>query len=113
MVDEKYVPERGDIIWLNFEPQAGHEQKGIRPAVTISPKIYNEKAGLGLFCPITSQEKGYSFEVKISSLEDVHGVILVDQIKNLDWSARKAEFISILPYKIMKDVIAKLLTLIE
>ncbi|OGU14980.1 MAG: mRNA-degrading endonuclease [Ignavibacteria bacterium GWB2_35_12] len=113
MVDNKYVPDRGDIVWLNFEPQAGHEQKGKRPAVTISPKIYNEKTGLGLFCPITSIEKGYTFEVKISSQIDVHGVVLADQIKNQDWSARNAEFISILPAKLMREVIAKLAILIE
>ena len=92
MVREKYVPERGDIVWLNFNPQSGHEQKGKRPAVVVSPKEYNEKTGLGLFCPITSQIKDYPFEVKIES-KNVTGVVLSDQIKSFDWKTRKIEFI--------------------
>ena len=65
MISKKYFPDRGDAVWLNFSPKAGHEQSGRRPAVVISPKSYNKKVGLGLFCPITSQIKGYPFEVII------------------------------------------------
>ena len=92
MVEKKYIPERGDIVWLNFNPQSGHEQKGKRPAVVISPKKYNEKTGLGLFCPITSKIKNYPFEVSIDN-KKINGVVLSDQIKSLDWETRKIEFI--------------------
>jgi mRNA interferase MazF len=77
MVNKGYAPERGDIVWLNFNPQTGHEQKAKRPAIAISPKEYNVKVNLGLFCPITSQEKGYPFEVKIKN-EKINGVALSD-----------------------------------
>ena len=90
---EKYVPGRGDIVWLNFDPQSGHEQKGKRPAIVISPKEYNEKTGMGLFCPITSKIKDYPFEVKIEN-EIIYGVVLSDQIKSLDWKTRQIEFIA-------------------
>ena len=93
MVNKKYVPERGDIVWLNFNPQSGHEQRGKRPAVVISPKAYNEKTGLGLFCPITSSIKNYPFEVSVKS-KKISGVVLSDQIKSLDWAAREIEFIA-------------------
>ncbi len=88
-----YVPERGDIIWLEFEPQTGREQKGRRPAIVLSHKIYNEKVGLGLFCPITSQEKGYPFEVKLPIRLKTKGVILADQVKSFDWRNRNASFV--------------------
>ena len=73
-----YVPDRGDAIWLNFTPQAGHEQAGHRPALVLSPDSYNQKAGLALLCPITSQEKGYPFEVSLSEKDEVHGLVLAD-----------------------------------
>ena len=92
MVKNFYFPERGDIVWLNFDPQTGHEQKGKRPAIVISPKEYNKKTGLGLFCPITSKIKNYPFEVRIET-EKITGVILSDQVKSLDWKTRKIEFI--------------------
>ena len=92
MVKKEYVPERGDIVWLNFSPQAGHEQKGKRPAVVISSRIYNEKTGLGLFCPITSKIKNYPYEVIVEN-KKINGVVLSDQIKSLDWKTRKIEFI--------------------
>jgi mRNA interferase MazF len=93
MVTEKYAPERGDIVWLNFTPGSGHEQQGKRPAVVISPKEYNEKVGLGLFCPITSKEKSYPFEVRIDN-DKINGVVLADQIKSFDWRTREIEFIT-------------------
>jgi mRNA interferase MazF len=93
MVETHYAPDRGDIVWLNFTPGSGHEQKGKRPAVVISPKEYNEKVGLGLFCPVTSKVKNYPFEVKIEN-DKINGVILADQIKSLDWRTREIEFIA-------------------
>lgn len=86
-----YIPERGDVVWLNFTPQAGHEQAGRRPAVVLSPAGYNGRTGLMLCCPITSQVKGYPFEVAVAGDTGVSGVILADQVKSLDWLARQAE----------------------
>lgn len=84
----RYVPEAGDIVWLHFDPQAGHEQAGHRPAVVVSPSAYNSKTGLMLCCPMTTQIKGYPFEVVISS--NRVSAVLTDQVKSLDWIARKA-----------------------
>lgn len=103
-----YVPKRGDAVWLTFDPQAGHEQAGRRPAVVLSPETYNGKVGLAVFCPITSHTKGYPFEVEIPSGLGVKGVILSDQVKSLDWRARKAELICTLPSKTIQDALAKL-----
>ena len=107
MVKEKYIPERGDIVWLNFNPQSGHEQKGKRPAVVISPKEYNEKTGLGLFCPITSKIKDYPFEVKIEN-KKINGVVLSDQIKSLDWKTREIQFIIKATTGIIDEIIQKI-----
>lgn len=85
----KYTPKRGDIVWLNFNPQKGHEQAGKRPAFVISPEKYNKATGLMLCCPITSKKKGYPFEVALQNLP-IEGVILCDQIKSLDFRARDA-----------------------
>jgi len=104
----KYVPERGDILWLQFSPQAGHEQAGKRPALCLSPKIYNEKTNLGLFCPITTRQKGYPFEVPLPGNFPVKGVILADQIRNLDWNVRKALFIAKVPESTLKEVLEKI-----
>ncbi len=86
-----YIPDRGDIVWLNFSPIKGHEQAGARPALVLSPKTYNSKSDLMLACPITSKVKGYPFEVPIIAGK-VNGVVLADQIKSLDWQARKPSF---------------------
>lgn len=107
-----YIPERGDIIWLNFNPQSGHEQSGLRPALVVSPKEYNQKVGLGLFCPITSNQKGYTYEVLIPEDLSVKGVILSDQLKSLDWKFRKAKFVCKVDNLTMDEVTGKLLTLI-
>jgi mRNA interferase MazF len=88
-----YIPERGDYVLINFNPQAGHEQYGKRPAIVLSPKDYNQKVGLAILCPITNQVKGYPFEVPVEN-DDVTGVILADQIKSFDWKKRNVEFIS-------------------
>ncbi len=109
----KYIPERGDILWLQFSPQAGHEQAGKRPAVCLSPKIYNEKTNLGLFCPITSKQKGYPFEVSIPPDLPVEGVILSDQIRSLDWKVRNASFITKLPENTLKEILEKIQLLLE
>jgi mRNA interferase MazF len=89
----RYVPARSDVVWITFNPQAGHEQAGRRPALVLSPSSYNRKVGLAILCPITSQVKGYPFEVAIGSGSKLGGVILSDQVKSLDWRIRKAEFI--------------------
>lgn len=86
----RYVPERGDIVWLQFDPQAGHEQAGHRPALVLSPARYNQARGMMICCPLTSRIKGYPFEVLIS--EEPPSAVLADQIKSLDWRARKATF---------------------
>jgi len=111
MVKNRYIPERGDIVWLNFEPQSGHEQKGKRPAIVISPKEYNEKVGLGLFCPITSKIKDYPFEVKIST-KKINGVVLSDQIKSFDWKSREIEYIEKETSGKIEEIISKLSVLI-
>jgi mRNA interferase MazF len=108
----KYVPERGDIVMLSFNPQTGHEQSGRRPAVVVSPSAYNAKVGLAVFCPVTSQVKGYPFEVLIPPGLPVKGAILSDQVKSLDWRARKAKFASKLPPRTIKEVMSKLAALL-
>jgi mRNA interferase MazF len=108
-----YVPERGDVVWITCNPQAGHEQAGRRPAVVLSPKAYNGKVGLALFCPVTSQVKGYPFEVAIPQGLPVNGVILSDQVKSLDWQARNAEKACALPDKVIVMVLQKVRALIE
>ena len=102
----KFAPKEGDIVWLEFDPQKGKEIQKTRPALTISPHAYNLKTGLGLFMPITSQIKGYPFEVIINKGE-IQGVILCDQIRSLDWKARKAKFAMHVPLSILEDVMAK------
>jgi len=107
-----YVPDRGDVVWLMFSPEAGHEQAGRRPAVVLSPKPYNAKVGLCLACPLTSQQKGYPFEVAIPAGLPVSGVILADQIKSLDWRARKARYICSLPASTVDELLAKALVVV-
>ena len=108
-----YVPRRGDIVWLSFDPQAGHEQAGHRPAFVISPEASNRKTGLFLACPITSKIKGYPFEVALPEDLEVGGVILADQIKSLDWKARRAKFAAPTNDQVINEVIALVLPLID
>jgi mRNA interferase MazF len=108
-----YIPESGDIVWITFNPQAGHEQAGRRPALVLSPSAYNGKVGLAILCPITSQIKGYPFEVKIPDGLRVSGAILSDQVKSLDWKARNAELCAKLPTALFKEVMQKLNTLLH
>ncbi|QTA92845.1 endoribonuclease MazF [Desulfonema magnum] len=107
-----YVPDRGDVVWINMNPRAGHEQGGKRPALVLSPKAYNGKVRLALFCPITTRVKGYPFEVVIPEGCGVSGVILSDQIKSLDWRARNADLACKLPDEVTTDVMKKLGTLL-
>lgn len=108
-----YVPRRGDVVWLQFDPQAGHEQRGARPALVLSPVEYNRKTGLMIGCPITSKSKGYPFEVALPPKLGVAGVVLSDQLKNLDWVARRAEFKCIVPADVLEEVLGKAATLIQ
>lgn len=107
-----YVPRRGDLVWIHFDPQTGHEQPGRRPALVLSPGSYNERVGLAIFCPVTSQAKKYPFEVDLHSEGDVSGVILSDQVKSLDWRARRADLIESLPPEVTDEVLQKLATLL-
>ena len=107
-----YIPDRGDVIWIEYNLQAGKEQAGHRPAIVLSEKRYNQIVGLSILCPITSIEKGYPFEVKIN-LKEVSGVILADHVKNLDWSERKASYITKAPDIIVDKVIDIINTIIN
>ena len=107
-----YVPARGDLVWINFDPQAGREQSGRRPAVVLSPASYNRKIGLAILCPITSKIKGYPFEAALPAGLPIVGVVLSDQFKSLDWSARRATYIDKLPADVIDDIIAKSRTLL-
>lgn len=112
MVNSKYIPERGDLVWLDFDPQIGHEQKGRRPAICISHKIYNQKIGLALFCPVTSHIKGYPFEIVLNGYS-INGCILTDQIKNLDWKQRNCTFIERITTEELDSIVNNIKLLIE
>ncbi|TVS05662.1 MAG: endoribonuclease MazF [Cyanobium sp. PLM2.Bin73] len=107
-----YRPDRGDLVWLEFTPQTGSEQAGRRPALVISPKAYNAKVGLALFCPVTSRIKGYPFEVSLPEGSGVIGVVLADQLKSLDWRARKAKLIERASPEVLALVTARILPLL-
>ena len=107
-----YVPDRGDVVWLAFTPQAGREQAGRRPAVVLTPQRYNDKAGLAICCPVTSQVKGYPFEVTLPAGLPVSGVILADQVKSLDWRSRRAALIARLPDDVLEDLLLMLGTVL-
>ena len=107
-----YVPDRGDIVWLQVDPQAGHEQAGRRPAFVVSPRAYNGKVGLALFCPVTSRIKGYPFEVPLSGSGKARGAVLSDQVKSLDWRARKAARFDRASEEVVLEVTARILALV-
>lgn len=94
MVGFTWTPDRGDLVWLTFDPQAGREQAGRRPALVLSPAAYNAKTGLSILCPITSQHKSYPFEVRLPDGLPIQGSILADHVKSVDWRERQAAFIS-------------------
>lgn len=113
MVSDMYVPDRGDFVWVQFNPQSGHAQAGKRPALVISPAAYNGKVGLSLFCPVTSKVKGYPFEVAIPQELPVEGAVLSDQVKSLDWQSGQAAFICKAPDETLAEVVSKLEVLIR
>jgi mRNA interferase MazF len=112
VVTRAYVPDAGDLVWLTFDPQAGHEQRGRRPALILSPRVYNAKALLAIACPITSQVKGYPFEVPLPAGGTISGVVLADHVKNLDWRARRMVFEAKAPTEILIDVRERLRALL-
>ena len=110
-----YVPDAGDIVWLNFTPQAGHEQSGHRPALVLSPVTYNDKTSLMICCPMTTQIKNYPFEVSIGSTPLVGAqpsVVLADQVKSVDWRVRKASRKGVVSPEELAEVRAKIMALI-
>lgn len=111
MVAKTYTPDRGDLVWVDFNPTKGREQAKLRPAIVISPRAYNQKVGLALMCPITSAEKGYPFEVKVND-KNIFGVILADHVRSLDWKARNAKFITKARPKVVTEVLTKILLLV-
>jgi len=113
LVKAGYVPKRGDLIWLDFTPQAGHEQAGRRPAAVISSGQYNRKVGLLLACPITNRRKQYPFEVLLPDGLPITGVILADQVRSLDWKSRRAVFIGCLGEEVLAEILGKLAVLTD
>lgn len=107
-----YVPDRGEVVWITMNPRIGHEQAGRHPAVVLSPAPYNGKVGLAILCPVTSQVKGYPFEVLIPEGLSVGGAILSDQVKSLDWRAREAELACRVPAETVREVLLRLGTLL-
>lgn len=107
----RYIPDAGDIVWLEFDPQAGHEQAGYRPAVVLSPAVYNGKTSLMVCCPLTTKIKGHPFEV-LTQVDSVDCAILSDQVKSLDWKVRRAKCKSQVPPDVMRQVRAKLKALL-
>jgi mRNA interferase MazF len=112
MVKKYYVPDRGDLVWIDLNPTKGREQTKTRPALVISPKIYNQKTDMAIMCPITSVQKGYPFEVVVKE-KKISGVILADQVRSLDWKVRKTRFITKAKSNILQEVQTKLLLLIR
>lgn len=108
---KQYIPEKGDLVWLDFDPRLGKEQAGKRPALVISDSAYNEKVGLAVFCPVTSKVKGYPFEVELIDLK-IAGAVLADHVRNMDFVERKVKFIEKLPEEQLQEVLGKLQVLI-
>jgi len=113
MVAESESPDRGDLVWVSLNPQAGHEQAGRRPALVVSPAEYNKRVGLALMCPITSKSKGYPFEVSLPDNLKISGVVLSDQVKSLDWRAREAQVADVAPESTTAEVMGKLNALLS
>jgi mRNA interferase MazF len=109
----QYIPERGDLVWIEFSPQVGHEQGGRRPAFVVTPRSYNEQSGLMLACPITNQIKGYPFEAVLPKTSALSGAVLVDQLKCMDWHERPMKRIGQAPLAVIEEVFAKLDALIK
>ena len=107
------MPHRGDVVWIDMHPHAGHEQAGRRPAIVLSPSSYNGKVGLALFCPVVNRIKGYPFEVIIPSGLKITDAILSDQVKRLDWKIRNSEFYEKVPETVILEIFKKVATLLE
>ena len=112
MVARAYVPDTGDLVWLTFDPQSGHEQRGRGPALILSPRSYNSRSQFALACPVTRQAKGYPFEVPLPAASPVAGVVLADHVKNLDWRSRRATFAAKAPVDVVTDVRERLRALL-
>lgn len=112
MVSAEFVPDRGDIVWLDHDPRAGHEQGGRRPALVLSPASYNGRTGLGLFCPVTSRVKGYAWEVPLPPGLAVGGVVLADHVRSLDWRVRRAAGADRAPERVLAEVVRRLVALL-
>jgi mRNA interferase MazF len=110
---QAYTPKRGDVVWLVFDPQAGHEQAGGRPAVVLSPHVYNERSSLIVVVPVTRQIKGYPFEVVLPPGLPVTGAVLSDQIKSVDWRARDARFVCSLPESTVNGILQRAAVLLS
>jgi mRNA interferase MazF len=108
----KIGADQGDVVWLDFDPRAGHEQAGRRPAVVLTPRSYNTRSGLALVCPITSKAKGYPFEVPVSAGQ-ITGVVLSDHVSSLDWSVRNAAYVSRVPEATLAEIMAKIAALLQ
>ena len=108
MVDHRWTPDRGDLVWLTFDPQAGREQAGRRPALVLSPGEYSAKTGLAILCPITSQRKGYPFEVPLPEGLPVEGYVLSDHLKSVDWKERQAAFIGRVRPELLAQVLNRI-----
>ena len=107
-----FVPDAGDFVWLTFDPRAGRDQAGRRPALVLSPKLYNARSGLALACPVTSQVKGYPFEVAVPAGVAATGVVLADHMKSIDWKARRVEPLGRCTDEVMDEVRARLAPLL-
>ena len=108
-----YVPDAGDLVWLTFDPPTGHEHRGRRPALILSPRVYNAKARLAIACPITSQVKGYPFEVELPAAGTITGVVLADHVRNVDWTARHVVFQGKASGEVLTEVRERLRALLE
>lgn len=109
---KRYVPERGDIAWIDFGPPVGHEQANRRPALVLSPAQYNAVSGLALVCPISSKQKGFRFEVPLPATLETQGVVLSDHLRTIDWNLRAAKFKENAPEQMINEVIARVTALI-
>lgn len=110
--NQKYIPNRGDIVWLDFNPPTGREQAGHRPAIVISPKQFNALSFLAFVCPITSKIKGFSFEVLLPEKMQTQGVVLIHHLRSVDWKNRSIKFIESAPISVIEEISAKLEPLI-
>lgn len=108
-----YIPDRSHAVWLDFNPQAGREQAGRRPALVLSPRAYNDRTGLAIVCPITTKEKRYPFEIPLPDGLAVTGIILADHLRSIDWSSRHASYICQVPLGVVRTVAEKFCKLIR